>query len=217
MDLNVYKRKLGATSTSQALVNATRRQVRSMFTNSPLYRTIILNGVEKGVRLSFEKDGEHQILLMPEEPISKGDIADIDGNKWLVFETVQDIAYPKGKIRYCNQSLNWTDSLGVSHEYPAIVTGKSYDLEEDKYMSLSEGQAIAIVSYNADTKTIKLSERFILGDNAYEVIGVDNITHVVKDSGLLLITLERTSKADTDDEVTDVADNTTDNGWGGGW
>lgn len=218
MDLNAYKRRLGATDSSQALVNASIRQVESMFTNSPLYRVISLNGLDKGVRLSFEKDGEHQILLMPQEPIKKGDIAEIDGNKWLVVETVQDIVYPKGKIKYCNQSFKWTDSVGIPYDYPAVVTGKTYDLDkDDNYVNLAEGEAIALVPYNPDTKTIKPSNRFMLGDNAYEVKGVDNLTHVVNDSGYLLITLELTSNASLDDTNTDVADNSNDNGWGGGW
>jgi hypothetical protein len=216
MDLEVYKRKLGANSSSEALMNASIEQIKSMFKESPLYKVILLDGVSKGVRVNFEKENERQLLLQPQGSAVKGTIADFDGHKWLVTKVKPDIVYPKAQVVLCNQVVKWNDGT-TTHEYPSVAIGKSYDLDEAKdYMNIPEGQVVAQIPYNSNTKTIKIGQRFLLGDKAYEVIGIDDITNILNGTGIIVATLEITSKADTDDAVNKVADNNT-SGWGGGW
>lgn len=218
MDLNVYKRRLGATSSSEALVNASRNQVKALFKDSPLYKIITLDGIPKGVRVNFIKENERQLLLQPEDSTNKGAIAIIDGVSWLVKEIIPDLIYPKANLAFCNQIVKWTDSNGT-HQYPAVAKGKGYKLEEEKdFVKVAEGDVVIQIPYNAVTSTIKETQRFIFGGRAYEVTGIDNITNVVGGFGYLDITLELTSIAETDDTTNTIADNTTDtSGWGGAW
>lgn len=218
MDLEAYKRRLGTSSSSEALVNASIQQIKSMFKESPLFKTILLDGQSMGVRVNYEKENERELLLQPEESTSKGAIANFDGSNWLVAEFKSDIVYPKAKVVLCNQVIKWSDTTG-SFEYPCITRGKTtYDLKEGKYMSLPEGDITVQLPYNSNTKSIKEGQRFIFADKAYEVVGVDNLSQVINGAGILQLTLERTSKSESDDTSTDVADNSTNtSGWGGGW
>lgn len=218
MDLQAYKKRLGATSSSEALVNASRQQTKSLFTNSPLYKVIQVNGLDKGVRVNYESENERQLLLLPEDSVDKGSIAFFDELNWLVTEFIPNLVYPKAIVTICNEIARWNDGVNT-YEYPAVAVGKGYKLEDNKkYMRLAEGDVVIKIPFNDETKTIKELQRFIFGDRAYQVIGIDNMSNVLNGIGILEVTLELTSKADTDDIVADVADNdTTSSGWGGGW
>lgn len=218
MDLKAYKRRLGTRTPSEALVNASIQQIKSMFTDSPLYQEIKIDGLNKGVRVNYDDENQRQLLLQPNDSTEKGAIAEFDNLKWLVTEYKPDIVYPKAIVTVCNQIAKWNDGVNF-YEYPVVAIGKGYKLNETnmKYMRVAEGDITIKIPYNSDTKTIKESQRFIFGDRAYEVVGVDDISNVLNSTGILEVTLEITSTSSKDDLDTDVADNDNSSGWGGGW
>jgi hypothetical protein len=220
MDLEVYKRRLGTSNSSEALVNASIKQVNQMFKNSPLYKIINLDGTPVGVRVSYDKEHKRQLLLQPNHKTNKGVIAEFDSQSWLVTEFIPDLVYPKAKISLCNQVVKWTVKES-SYEYPCIAKGKGYSLEDatDKnYVRIAEGDVTIQLPYNHETKQIKESQRFIFGDRAYEVTGLDDISNVLDGVGILEVKLEITSTSNDDDVVDDVANNDDNSsGWGGGW
>jgi hypothetical protein len=214
MDLEMYKRRLGAKDSSEALVNASRKHVQLMFKNSPLYKVVQVDGVDKGVRVNYLKDNQKELLLQPDDSASKGEIVTIESESWLVTEFTPNLAYPKAKLAYCNQLMKWSDS-GSTYECPCVADGSNYQLDESgNYMPLPEGDLVVKAPYNLDTARVSETQRFVFGRNTYEVVGIDDISNIQNGKGIVEFTLEIVSKSEEDG---DVADNNNDNGWGGGW
>lgn len=177
MDMEAYKRMLGTKTSSEALVNTSIKQTMSMFKESPLFQVIKVDGKDKGVRVSYEKEYERQILLQPKDNTFKGSIAEFDGRSWIVTEFIQDLVYPKAKVQFCNQTLKWKDNSGDINELPCSVRSSTFTLnEEDESVKLQDGKISVIAPYNDLTKLINVSQRFIFEDEAYQVISVDKIS-----------------------------------------
>lgn len=140
-----------------------------------------------------------------------GDYVIIDGKPYLVrFPTEDRDIYLSGKMRLCNESLKWN-----SFDYPCIID-KTFSLSENTTQNVTtvDGQLYAMTQYNSDTLSIKASQRFILGNHAYEVIGSDDVSNVYQGKGLIIFTLKRVELSDSDDLSTGT---TTPPPSGGGW
>lgn len=217
--MNVYKRRLKATNSSDALVKTSITQVKEMFKDSPLYKVITIDGITTDARVNLEDDENSHLLLPPQSSTNKGAIAEFDSVKWMVMDYKPDVVYPKAQVKLCNQVVKWIDGSGVTHEYPCVATGKGYQLDENgEYLVTSDGKVVALIPYNSVTQGIEEKQRFVFGDRSYEVIGVDDVSNVVNGKGYIEVTVEVTSTASTDDTVNKVADNNNnDSGWGGAW
>lgn len=219
MDLDVYKRRLGGTTSSEALFNASIEQTNQLFKDSPMFQVVKLNGVDTDSRVSLEKDStERQLLLRPQTSVKKGVVATFEGEDWLVVNYIPNKVFPKAKVKLCNALLKWNDGVSTK-EYPCVAKEKTVKLnEDDDFVVTSENEIEVSTPFNNDTKTIAIKQRFLIGSKTYEVIGIDDITNVVNNVGILKLILEVTNTSESDDTIVGVADNDTSNdGWGGGW
>jgi hypothetical protein len=217
MDFDVYKRRLeNTTSASEALISATKRQIQSMFSESPLFQNVKVDGKDdKGVRVSFESENERQLLFKPDDSILKGQTVKISDGTWLVTEFSPDIIYPKAIVTLCNQTLKWKSDT-ATYEYLVVAKGKGYKLNEiDEEVKIIDGDVLVQIKYDSITKEITETDRFIVGGRAYEVSGIDSVTNIVNDIGFLEITLNLTFTSSTDDIANKIAGETS--GWVGDW
>jgi hypothetical protein len=223
MDLTKYKRRLGATSVSEAFINDTIAIINADFTNAPSYRVIKLNGVDEDCTFNLTKESnKREILLRPRKTIEKGMYVLLDTDIYIVTECVPNEIYPKAEIVLCNNTLRWRDTLNVLKQYSCIIKGDSIsingDVTGDKRLVMdSMAELKIVVPYNDETKTIEPTQRFVFDGQAFDVTGIDRITDVYKDKGLITLTVKATAKTDTDDVATGVADDSGNSNWGGGW
>jgi hypothetical protein len=223
MDLTKYKKRLGATSMSEAYVNDTIAIINADFTNAPSYRQIQLNGVDEDCTFNLTKESnKREILLRPRTIIKKGMYVQLESNDYIVTECVPNEIYPKAEIVLCNNTLRWRDTLNVLKQYSCIIKGDSISINNDntgdkRLVIDSIAELKVIVPYNDDTKTIEPTQRFVFDGNAFDVTGIDRMTDVFKDEGLIILTVKATAMTDTDDVVTNVADDSGNSNWGGGW
>jgi hypothetical protein len=180
MDLEAYKRRLGSSNASEALVNATRQQTKALFKESPLYKVININGIDVGVRVNFENESERQILFQANDSTYKGAIAEFDGIKWMATEITPSLIFPKAKVKMCNQILKWKDSAGVIREFPCVVEESTFNLNvSDNSVKIIDGKITVTAPYNELVKSIKISQRFLFENEAFQVISIDKVTNKV--------------------------------------
>lgn len=220
MDLTKYKARLMATSISDAYINDTVSMVNDDFDKTTSYRQIEIDGVsdECNVRLT-DDSSKLKIWLRPKKSINKGMYVLLDGKMYMVTDFVPNEIYPKAEIELCNNTLRWRDTLNDLNEYSCIVKGESIELNETTYgdrrlVATSDAELKVLVQYNSDTKKIKVDDRFLFGNNAYNVIGIDNITNVYQEKGFIKLTVQATGKTATDDTTSGVANDTGNSDWG---
>lgn len=205
---------------AEGYINDTISIVNEDFHKAPSYRSIQINGVADECTFKLTKDSNKvKILLRPKKTISKGMYVLLEGKTYMVTNYVPNEIYPKGEIELCNNTLRWRDTLGTLKEYSCIAKGNSVKIddeftEKERFIITSDAELVVLVQYNSDTKTIQPNQRFIFGEYAYEVLSVDNISHVYDEKGYVQLTVKATGKTESDDTTSGVADDSSNSGWG---
>lgn len=216
MDLTLYQKMIGANkSVTQAYVNDTISHVNDMFSNSPSFNRISLDGVDIDCILSHTKKSTvKELLLRPMTILNKGCYALIGSDTYIVNEFVPNEIYPKANLELCNSDLRWKDQSGNIHSYKCVVKASSFSETDDRQASILQSELVVLVQYNDNTKSVRPSQRFIFGDNAYEVTTIDSVTNVYKGVGVIEFIVKFTSTSVTDDLGGQVADDSGNSGWG---
>lgn len=202
------------------------------FHSSPSYRRAKVTSTqfseieEIDIRvMSVERMGDiREVLFRPYEGLDIGSYLEFDGETWLIYDRFgsRDSGKVKAMVERCTEELRWREtptSPVKTHLCVASATqlgskanqGKNL-LEWNKFdVRLPLGQIFVFVESNEDTRNLKLSQRFILGSNAYEITGIDDVTSTGKQGyGFIQITMSVTIKRELDDLVNKVAHNTFD-------
>lgn len=223
-----YKNRLdeygGSISGSRMAV--TEVIINRSFADSPSFRVGTLNNnsldlrVERGKDLKDENNSK-TFLFRPNSVVDRGDLIDVDGDNWIVIDrNYTNNLLPKADVLLCNEHLNW-DQDGSLISYPCAT--RQYrplrSIKEDREdINLPSGYLFVLAPHNEDTRKVKLRQRFILGDQAYEVVGVDSTTYVYRDKGVVYFSVSIVPEKDRDDITNRVADNSGLNGSNtGGW
>jgi hypothetical protein len=217
MDLTLYQKMIGATNTSltQAYINDTIVHVNDIFDKSPTFKQIQVNDTPTDCIINHTKKSTVlDLLFRPKSVLNKGMYVLIDSNTYMVTDFVPNEIYPKAIVELCNSTLKWKDSSGTLKEYKCIVTGSTYDENQDKQVFTSDSKLIVLVQYNDDTKTIKPTQRFVFGENAYEVETIDAVSSIYNGVGIIKFGVKFTSVTATDDTTNQVADDSGNSGWG---
>jgi hypothetical protein len=212
MDIHGYRRRL--TNGSKNFFDNTKVFINENFTQSPFYQLIYLNDMEIGAIVNDEKSvTEKTILLRPNEKIDKGEVIEYDQQLWLVMDFNHDEMYPTLKVRFCNQKLK---SITDGSEIPVVAIGKRTDFDEDEeYLIVTTNEITVYASYQ-QAKHIELAEKFTMNARPYEVIGIDDVTEVYENKGIIKFTFDKTEMPvidPTSPTPTDPTENT-DGGWG---
>jgi uncharacterized membrane protein YgcG len=205
-------RTTGGDQIGDAVKSSTIDAVNNAFEESPSYTEVILNDTGMGARVTLSKDSkEIEILYRPLTRSFAGDLIIYNNEKWIVFESKNHEVYPKATAKFCSESLKWNHpTAGVQEFFSYVTTGGTafgiYDADRIE-MNSPIGELRAYVQYNIYTKDIVETQRFLLGNQAYEVKGIDDITGVINGYGLIRFSLRVTTKRVTDDFDFGIADN----------
>jgi hypothetical protein len=215
MDLTLYEKRLNATSVSEAYKLDTINYINDIFAESPSYKQVLVDGVQKDCIISHtDNSNELELLFRPQEILNKGMYVEIDADTYMITDFIPNEIYPKAQVELCNSSLKWRDSSGNLFEYKCIVKGTVYKDEINKQIFTSDSELTVLVQYNNDTKNIKPNQRFIFNEMAFDVQSIDTITNVYNGVGYIKLVVKFTSISQSDDLVNGVADDSGNSGWG---
>jgi hypothetical protein len=213
MDFRRYKRRL--LNGSKSFFENTSKYLNDSFTQSPFYSTIWLGEKEIDAIINDTNSvDEKNILLRPKNAIDKGEVIEYKNHDWLVMDFNEDQVYPTLKVRLCNQILK---SVTDGSEIPVVAIGKRTDFdEEEDYLIVTTNEITVFASFQL-ANHIKLTDRFTMNNSGFEVIGIDNVTEVFQDKGVVKFTMDVTEipvtpPAEPIDENTPTEN--TDGGWG---
>ncbi|TVX86074.1 hypothetical protein [Paenibacillus agilis] len=217
MDLTLYQKMIGANNSNmtQAYINDSISHVNDMFSKSPSYRKVVIDGVDSDCIINRKKSHQMDLLLRPNFTIDKGSYVVLGLNTFIVMDFIENEIYPKANVNLCNRSLRWKDSQGEIKEYKCFVTGTTYEEDDAKIVYNSDGELTVQVQFNDDTKAIKPQMRFIFDESVYEVTSIDTASKVYNGKGFMKLILKFTNTTDTDDKDNQIADSSGNSGWGG--
>lgn len=163
------------------------------FESSIAYEDVLINGVAKGViiqKASIQNNIRDimKITMQPGDNIVVGDIINWKNINWLCVQSdnVHDIYY-YGNIQECKHVLKYYDDNMTLYTKPYVMYDGDVDEENNKFITLSSDEYILYCRNEADTEYINENTRFILGKEAYKVIGINSLTKI----GLLEIKVKK--------------------------
>lgn len=135
MDDYLARLNVTGTSIAQSQMNATELSINAAFNDSPWYKLVEIDGVEKDAQIQDMQsvvrsntlmtilETNKFILLKPNETANLGSIVEFDNYTFIVTDFIIDNPlFPKGKIEQCNTTIDvitsstttasGTDSLG---------------------------------------------------------------------------------------------------------
>lgn len=203
----------------------TKRFILESFESSPTFRNIDvyerdIHKGEYGVRVNMiERMGNiRNLLLKPGEDLSIGNMARFEERNWLLYDK---FGYHESGVKMTamrlNHTLKWLDNSGKKdddgldfvHQKRCYASSSDIgskskqsraNIEYNKYdVRLPYGQLYIFIESTEESRQIDLNYRFIINKIPYEVIGVDNTTHVEDDYGIIQYTVKRVPLHDKDD------------------
>jgi GTPase SAR1 family protein len=166
---------------------------------------IHINGVQQ---IAMVRDATDNIQATDEKiirtasPIHTGDLIDYRNERFLITSEISqhDQSY-RGRMRKCNYSIafNWNGNVKWVN---AIVEGESFSVDSGTIISVPTGIIHVYVQDNADTRDIRLNNRFYNTHQPFKVTGID---YTVKGISKLNGALDMISSTD-DDVENNIAD-----------
>lgn len=163
-----------------------------------------------------------EVLFRPNESLPIGSYVKFDDEVWLITDIWKSYEYQnRALVQKCNHKLKWATENSWTNidgsinsdkiiEFDCIASQSSlgskasqgrFELEFNKYdVTLPSGQLLIFVEKNDLTTNIRLNDRFIFGDTSvYQVIGVDDVSLVFNDYGIIQLTTKITTIQSRDD------------------
>lgn len=203
----------------------TKSFILDNFDDSPTYREIEVHEYEEsigtyGVRVNMiERMGNiRSIILKPDEDLNVGNMTMFEDRTWLIFDKFghRDTGVKLTAMR-TNYNLKWIDRDGILNAKRCYASSSDIgskskqsraNIEYNKYdVRLPFGQLYIFIEVTDETEKIGLNQRFIINKIAYEVIGVDNTTHVEDGYGIIQYTVKRVTRHPKDDFELGIAYN----------
>lgn len=205
-----YKKRLGALgpSESDSLLNNSINFINREFKNSPSYKLVKINGVDTDVRFLLDEvdSNKCQFIFRPGQGYGIGTYI-VDGtDTWIAVEEFDHKLSPGVTAYKCNSELKWQVGTTI-FSYPCYVVSNSFntrfDGRYDIYVYTPTGEVSILVQSNQDTKSIKLSQRFILGSQPFLITGIDDLYR----KGLIRFTANLNQINNQDDFNNKLAEN----------
>lgn len=228
--LDRYKSRLtrNGSNTGEVYTNNTIAFIESTFADSPTFRILeVISSEFPDVKeidsrvVEVERMGTlRQILFRPKQGLNIGTYVKFDNETWLIFDQWGDRNSTKytALVEKCNRTLKWKDLNSNIIEVDCIASqsplgskasqGKN-DIEWNKYdVSLPLGQLYVFIEKNNITMSVEMNQRFIFGQNVYEVFGIDDTSFVDKDGhGIIQLLVKISTKQNGDDFINRIAFN----------
>ena len=230
-----YKERLknNGNDTGEAYANNTMAFIDATFHASPSFNVVeVMSSHRTEITkidtriVEVERMGSlREVLFRPKQYLDIGTYIKFDGDYWIVSDLWGNKEFTsRALVQRCNHELKWATSpywkndSGKVLSFPCLASqspigskatqGKN-DIAFNRYdVMLPEGQLLVYAEYNDETKDIRLNQRFIFGDNVYEIYGIDNASMTDgKGIGIVQLLAKLTTKKDTDDFENKVAFN----------
>lgn len=203
----------------------TENFINQNFADSPTFRMIDVYKQtehigEFPVRVNMiERMGNiRNLLLPPRYDLDVGNMTMFEGRTWLIFDkygfkedhvkvtamrTNYNLVWKgrNGTLKNCRCYASSSDIGSKSKQSRANIEFNKYDVK------LPFGQLYIFLETRDDTETISLNQRFIVNKIVYEVVGIDNTTHVEDGYGIIQLTIQRVPVHHKDDFETGIAYN----------
>ncbi|MNW44108.1 Bacterial Ig-like domain (group 2) [compost metagenome] len=114
-------------------------------------------------------------IIRAATPLHTGDIVDYRYERYLITSQVdRNEQSCRGRMKKCNQrlALNWD---GQVKWFDAVVEARTFSTETGKVISMPDGNIMVTVQDNADTRGIRLSQRFYMTHQPFKIVGMDRI------------------------------------------
>lgn len=203
----------------------TDRFIMESFENSPTYREIEVYqqgsyvGI-KGVRVNMiERMGNiRNLLLKPGDDLWVGNMARFEQRDWLLYDKFgyHEVGVKMTAMR-TNYTLKWESKKGGTYNVKCYASSSDIgskskqsraNIEFNKYdVKLPYGQLYIFMEMSEASMEIDLNHRFIINGIVYEVIGLDNTTHVENNYGIIQFTVKRTTRNPKDNFELGIAYN----------
>lgn len=146
---------------------------------------------------------DRKIITDMTSTIHRGSEIVLENENYLVVTDIDNDQIKKyAKIRKCNHELKWLDESGIKQNFYCVISNKmSTGEEQDRYMSLAEGQNIITLPKNEHTEKINLDKRFIFNKSAWKVIDYNE-----KKIGLIELSVQKDSFTENDNRELEIAD-----------
>ena len=228
--------KRNGADTGEAYANNTIAFIESTFHASPSFRVVKVKSNERPDIIKIdtrivevERMGSlREVLFRPKQSLPIGSYIEFDGNFWIVSDLWGDKEFTsRALVQRCNHELKWYTSQGWKDEdgevndnlisFPCLssqspigskATQGKLDIGFNRYdVMLASGQLFVYVERNEYTSEIKLNQRFIFGNNVYEVYGIDDASLTSNGYGIIQFAMKLTTVKDEDDFKNHVAYN----------
>lgn len=227
--INKARRRLGRNGrdVGEVLTNNTVSFIERNFHTSPTFHVLEVDSFEfpniKTIDsrvIEIERMGSiRQVLFRNYQGLNVGAYVKFDDETWLVTDVWgSKHSNQKALIQKCNNELRWIAEDGNHMKFMCVASqsplgsksnqGK-LEIEWNKYdVKLPLGQLYVFIERNKFTSKIKIDQRFIFGNNVYQVSGVDDTTLTNKGGfGIIQLTTKVTTRQDKDDFENGVAFN----------
>ncbi|UGO46278.1 hypothetical protein PQE74_gp195 [Bacillus phage vB_BanS_Chewbecca] len=225
-----YKRRLrrSGNDVGDAYKNNTIAFIEATFHTSPTFRVLeVVSSQFPEIKkmdarvVEVERMGSlREIIFRPNQSLETGTYVKFDGDTWLLFDKYGGTGSTSVKMlaEKCNRTLKWKDKDGVIREWDCIAGSTDLgskakqnrvEIEWNKYdVRLPVGQLFVFVEANKETKSVEINQRFIFGNNVFEVVGRDDVTGITKSgNGIIQLTIKITTKQEHDDFENNIAVN----------
>lgn len=190
----------------------TARKINDSFKDATNYqvgklndRDIDLQIVQTPNSMDFETN---TFLFRPYEKYSRGDYIDLpqSNTTWILYDSnLLDDLMQRSVVKLCNITLKFLHD-GTIKSTPAHFTTLSRtlsaDVDYDNKMIIPNTNRTAIIRDDEIAKLIKRNQRFIIGRDAWKVIGIDDVSK----KGLCVLTLEFSEIGNNDNIELGIAD-----------
>lgn len=207
-----YESRMNAKGSDQkdSFLNSAKRLVSNSFSKSPSYKQVLINGIIFDSLISHTDNTYiKELIFKPSTIVSKGDIVELDGAKYLVLDFIFNEITPKAKMQFCNSTFTLSgettktqvgeDYLGRpiydevvsgSQNIPVIAESRIFNQPtSDSAINLPENKLQVTIQY-IDHKDINYGRKFEMYNQKFIIIGID-YTQALNQKGILKLIGER--------------------------
>lgn len=214
--LDIYKKRLNSEggSLSDSFKNSTIDLINKTFQDSPTFKVVSIDGITTDCRIINDSDNSTNMTLLfrPSTIINRGSYADIDSQKWLIYDFFDKGITPKANLYLCNnifelegeptKTLSGYDSMGrpiyneVAGSKISLYCSVNTEITNmypqfDEGVNLPDGRLVLFIPYNSSSK-ITEGTQFNMYDSTYKIIFVDKTrSDVVNQTGVIKMVAEK--------------------------
>lgn len=218
IDRHIARMNANGNTVGESLGSSTKNSINYLFKDSPFYRIIKIENEDVEVRISERagltniKSSQYKSLTFrPDSKFNLGDIAEFNDEEWMIIDFTDNDIFPLASIQRVNEQLRWLDREGNLITIPCIVNKSPLDrifVKDNRHdVPVVDQMMYVLIKHDDMSRLIVNGQRFILGSQAYLVNGIDDLSYVHKDKGVVQLILSFSNKKNKDDMVNKIADN----------